>query len=210
MLNVMHHSCLVSYSRALYIWVLLKLLVFKSNIFDNLKLACVHKWCYNSLYVNIYFCRFISIGDVNLYVWSLLVQLLHMARRLPSTIDKCTSHADVAPDMIKQLGSFCPTMFCTLWYHSSFIVDARYVANYEPEDSMMIALLVYKKLARIRVVTLSRCVVLVGFEGLCFEDRALTFLLCIYDRGEPAVSWTGWSWEITGWSSRLQENYRSF
>ena len=33
-----------------------------------------------------------------------------------------------------------------------------------------------------------------------------------YDRGEPAVSykWTGWVWEITGWSSRLQENYRSF
>ena len=32
------------------------------------------------------------------------------------------------------------------------------------------------------------------------------------DRGEPAVSykWTGWVWEITGWSSRLQENYRSF
>ena len=34
-----------------------------------------------------------------------------------------------------------------------------------------------------------------------------------YDRGEPAVSyeWTGWIWEITNWwSSRLQENYRSF
>ena len=32
------------------------------------------------------------------------------------------------------------------------------------------------------------------------------------DRGEPAVSyrWTGWVWEITGWSSRLQANYRSF
>ena len=31
------------------------------------------------------------------------------------------------------------------------------------------------------------------------------------DRGEPAVSynWTGWVWEIAGWSnSRLQENYR--
>jgi hypothetical protein len=30
--------------------------------------------------------------------------------------------------------------------------------------------------------------------------------------GEPAVSyrWTGWIWEITGWSSRLQENYPSF
>ena len=63
-------------------------------------------------------------------------------------------------------------MLCTFWYHSLFIVDARYIANYEPEDSMMIALLVYKKLARIRVVTLSWCVVLVGLEGLCFEDRA--------------------------------------
>ena len=32
------------------------------------------------------------------------------------------------------------------------------------------------------------------------------------DRGEPAVSykWTGWVWEMTDWSSRLQENYRSF
>jgi hypothetical protein len=32
-----------------------------------------------------------------------------------------------------------------------------------------------------------------------------------YDRGEPAVSyrWTGWVWELTGWSSRLQENYQS-
>ena len=31
-------------------------------------------------------------------------------------------------------------------------------------------------------------------------------------RGEPAVSykWTGWVWEITSWSSRLQENYRPF
>ena len=34
----------------------------------------------------------------------------------------------------------------------------------------------------------------------------------IYDRGEPAVSykWTGWVWDITGWSSRLHENYQSF
>jgi hypothetical protein len=34
----------------------------------------------------------------------------------------------------------------------------------------------------------------------------------IYDREEPAVSyrWTGWVWEITGWRSRLQENYWSF
>ena len=32
------------------------------------------------------------------------------------------------------------------------------------------------------------------------------------DQGEPTVSykWTGWVWEITGWRSRLQENYRSF
>ena len=30
--------------------------------------------------------------------------------------------------------------------------------------------------------------------------------------GEPAVSykWTGWVWENTGWSSRLQENYPFF
>ena len=33
-----------------------------------------------------------------------------------------------------------------------------------------------------------------------------------YDRGEPAVSYkrTGWVWEMTGGSSRLQENYGSF
>ena len=33
-----------------------------------------------------------------------------------------------------------------------------------------------------------------------------------YDRWEPAVSyrWTGWVWEKTCWSSRLQENYGSF
>ena len=33
-----------------------------------------------------------------------------------------------------------------------------------------------------------------------------------YDQGEPAVSdkWTGWIWKITGWNSRLQENYQSF
>ena len=32
------------------------------------------------------------------------------------------------------------------------------------------------------------------------------------DRGEPTVSykWTSWVWKITGWSSKLQENYRSF
>ena len=40
--------------------------------------------------------------------------------------------------------------------------------------------------------------------GLC--------VVCDNDRGEPVVSyrWTGWVWEITGWSSRLQENYPSF
>ena len=33
-----------------------------------------------------------------------------------------------------------------------------------------------------------------------------------YDRAEPTVNykWTGGAWEITGWSSRLQENYWSF
>ena len=32
------------------------------------------------------------------------------------------------------------------------------------------------------------------------------------DRGEPAVSYrrTGWVWDITGWSSSLQQNYQSF
>ena len=32
------------------------------------------------------------------------------------------------------------------------------------------------------------------------------------DRGELAVGyrWTGWVWEITGWNSRLRENYWSF
>ena len=34
---------------------------------------------------------------------------------------------------------------------------------------------------------------------------------CVYDRGEPAVGyrWTGRVWEITGWSWRLQENYKN-
>ena len=33
-----------------------------------------------------------------------------------------------------------------------------------------------------------------------------------YDQGEPAVNyrWTGWVWEITGWSSRLWKNYDQF
>ena len=37
-----------------------------------------------------------------------------------------------------------------------------------------------------------------------------SWLVC--DRGEAAVSykWTGWVWEIAGWSWRLDENYRSF
>ena len=37
-------------------------------------------------------------------------------------------------------------------------------------------------------------------------------LVGIYDQGGPAISykWTGWVWEITGWSSRLQVNYWSF
>ena len=36
--------------------------------------------------------------------------------------------------------------------------------------------------------------------------------VCNNDREEPAVRyrWTGWVWEITGWSSRLQEIHRSF
>ena len=42
----------------------------------------------------------------------------------------------------------------------------------------------------------------------CIQDQ----LTETYDRGEPAIrhKWTGWVWEITGWSSKLQENYRSF
>ena len=37
-------------------------------------------------------------------------------------------------------------------------------------------------------------------------------MFLIYDWGEPAVSyrWTGWVWEITSWSSRLQGKYWSF
>ena len=33
-----------------------------------------------------------------------------------------------------------------------------------------------------------------------------------YDRWEPVVNyrWTSWVWDISGWSSRLQENYPSF
>ena len=36
--------------------------------------------------------------------------------------------------------------------------------------------------------------------------------VCTYDRGEPAISyrWTVEFEKITGWGSRLQENYRSF
>ena len=50
-----------------------------------------------------------------------------------------------------------------------------------------------------------------------FLSIHFSFLECVrcvlsYDRGEPAVNyrWTGWVWEITGWSSRLQENCRSY
>ena len=41
-------------------------------------------------------------------------------------------------------------------------------------------------------------------------EASLGQLVC-NDWGEPAVSykWTGRVWEITGWSSKLQENYRS-
>ena len=45
--------------------------------------------------------------------------------------------------------------------------------------------------------------------GLQILGKAM--FLQAYDRGEPAISykWTGWVWEITGWSSKLQENYWS-
>ena len=45
----------------------------------------------------------------------------------------------------------------------------------------------------------------VGPVGPCLKKKK-------NERGEPTASyrWTGWVWEITGWSSRLQENYRSF
>ena len=44
---------------------------------------------------------------------------------------------------------------------------------------------------------------------LSYKARIRTCYLPVYDPGEPAVSyrWTGWVWKITGWSSRLQENY---
>ena len=43
------------------------------------------------------------------------------------------------------------------------------------------------------------------------SQQELCWLVSSSDRGGPAVSykWTGWVWVITGWSSRLQENYRS-
>ena len=43
-----------------------------------------------------------------------------------------------------------------------------------------------------------------------------TWITCYLPRnndwGQPAISfrWTGWVWEITGWNSRLKENYWSF
>ena len=50
--------------------------------------------------------------------------------------------------------------------------------------------------------------------GLCSRVNIRLFIssqniIQIYDQGEPAVSykWAGWVWEITGWSSRLLENY---
>ena len=51
-------------------------------------------------------------------------------------------------------------------------------------------------------------------ENLSQSPFSCTFIQIptTYDQGELAVSyrWTGWVWEKTGWSSRLQENYRSF
>ena len=50
--------------------------------------------------------------------------------------------------------------------------------------------------------------------GFLFEDEHTAGRSHVqgYDRGKPAVGyrWTGWVWEITSWSSRLEENYRSF
>ena len=48
-------------------------------------------------------------------------------------------------------------------------------------------------------------------RGLTFHHAVFSVLNEGYDRGEPAVSyiWTGWV-QMTGWSSRLQENYLSF
>ena len=45
-----------------------------------------------------------------------------------------------------------------------------------------------------------------------FDARTICTWAWSNDRGEPVVSyrWTGWVWEITGWSSRLQEKYWSF
>ena len=47
-----------------------------------------------------------------------------------------------------------------------------------------------------------------------YTRRSVTtplYMILDYDRGAPAVSyrWTGRVWEITGWCSRLHENYQS-
>ena len=44
------------------------------------------------------------------------------------------------------------------------------------------------------------------------EAQHYIITLPLNEWGEPTASyrWTGWAWEITGWSSRLQENYLSF
>ena len=48
--------------------------------------------------------------------------------------------------------------------------------------------------------------------GMGTQCRAMLYIPQPTDRGEPAVSykWNGWVWEITGLSSRLQDNYQAF
>ena len=54
-----------------------------------------------------------------------------------------------------------------------------------------------------------------SWEGTDFSwlsSKVSQTLVWSYNRGEPVVSyiWTNFVWDITGWSSRLQENYWSF
>jgi hypothetical protein len=60
-----------------------------------------------------------------------------------------------------------------------------------------------------RSCTLLRCSFV---RRIAFMIPKTTLQEQIIQWGDPTASyrWTGWVWEITGWSSRLQENYWSF
>jgi hypothetical protein len=45
---------------------------------------------------------------------------------------------------------------------------------------------------------------IMGFEFQCHVIWGSTFCELT-----ASYKWTGWAWEMTGWSSRLQENYPS-